>query len=464
MHSATIYKGPGRHTRPRPLFSFHTTGDKVMSDTNIIDKRSLPGQSTINRDRFKKRFHDQIKKSIDDSTKDGSVTDPKADGQDIHIKGTSEPRPRNAPGGITKRVYPGNKKGNDGFIKGDKIARPEGGGGSGGGAGIGDDEEDDFIFHVDRKEWLDYLLFDMELPNLVKQHLAKDSSVLRRVNAGITNNGPPPRLSISRTYRQAFPRQRVFQRKEKIALLASLKEELKKLLEEQEETRDKERIAELGKEIKALNRKLKAIPFFDPSLDMRYHTSKVEPAPIAQAVMFYIMDVSGSVSDAQKDLAFRFFYLLYLFIKRNYKRTEVVFLSHTTEAMEVSEEDFFHVRRSGGTLVSSALDLMKTIVKERYNPLEWNIYVAQASDGDNWESDNDKCQEYLNDILPLVQYFAFIQTLDIGYSENTSLWRMYKKVYIANQFPGVFEMKTVRQRGEIYPVFRELFKKKGVVK
>ena len=435
----------------------------MANDANIIDKRSQPGQSIINRDRFKKRYDETIKKAIEESFKKGNITDTKGDGLDIPVKGTNEPRPRHAPGGINKRVFPGNKKGDDGFTKGDKIARPSGGGGGGNQAGLGDDTEDDFIFHIDQQEFLDYVFADLELPNLIKRHLAKDANMKQRVNAGISTAGPPPRLSIPRTYQQAFPRQRVFKRKEKLLLLASLKEELKKLMEEPEEKRDTDRIAELEKKIAALSRKLKAIPFFDPSTDLRYHTSKFEPAPVAQAVMFCLMDVSGSMSENLKDLAKRFFYLLYLFMHRNYERVQVVFVSHTTEAMEVDGEEFFNGRRSGGTLVSSALDLMQKIVKERYNPAEWNIYVAQASDGDNWGEDLGNCQKALNNILPMVQYFAFIQTLELGYKENTPLWIMYKTIYDMNQFPGIFEMKTVRSRSDIFPVFRELFKKKGVI-
>ena len=434
----------------------------MANNANIVDKRSQPGQSIINRDRFKKRYDETIKKAVEDSFKKGNVTDVKDDGLDIPVKGTNEPRPRNMPGGINKKVLPGNKKGDDGFIKGDKITRPSGGGGSGNQAGIGDDGEDDFIFHIDQKEFLEYVFADLELPNLVKRHLAKDASLLQRVNAGISTAGPPPRLSIPRTYQQAFPRQRVFKRKEKLQLLASLKKELKELLKEPEETRNNEYLADLEKRITALSKKLKAIPFFDPSLDLRYHTSKFEPTPVAQAVMFCLMDVSGSMSENLKDLAKRFFYLLYLFMHRNYERVQIVFVSHTTEAMEVNEEEFFQGKRSGGTLVSSALTLMQKIVKERYNPEEWNIYVAQASDGDNWSEDLGNCQKELNAILPMVQYFAFIQTLELNTRENTSLWSMYKTIYDANKFSGIFEMKTVRSRSDIFPVFRELFKKKGV--
>ncbi|MCX6739052.1 MAG: YeaH/YhbH family protein [Candidatus Parcubacteria bacterium] len=433
--------------------------------SNIVDKRSLPGQSTINRDRFKKRYDEVIKKAVEDSFKTGDVTDKKGGGMDIPIKGTNEPRPRHSPGGINKRVFPGNKKGDDGFIKGDRIARPSGGaGGSGKKAGQGEDSEDDFMFHIDQKEFLDYVFADMELPNLVKRHLAKDAEQLQRVNAGISTVGPPPRLSIPRTYQQAYPRQRIFKRKEKIQMIKDLSKELEELLLVPEENRDTHRIEEIERFIEKLRRKLKAIPFFDPSLDLRYHTSKFEPTPVAQAVLFFLMDVSGSMDENLKDLAKRFFFLLYLFIHRNYERVRVVFIRHTTEAQEVTEKEFFYDKLTGGTLVSTALELTDEIIEKRYNPSEWNIYVAQASDGDNWMQDTDKCHKLLDKILSLAQYFAFIQTVSVGYPERTELWKMYRTVYDSHKFDGTFEMRTVRARSDIFPVFRELFKKKGVIK
>ena len=104
--------------------------------------------------------------------------------------------------------------------------------------------------------------------------------------------------------------------------------------------------------------------------------------------MFCLMDVSGSMDEERKDIAKRFFILLYLFLTRNYERIEVVFIRHHTIAKEVDEDEFFHSRESGGTVVSSALKLMQEIIRERYPLTEWNIYAAQASDGDNWDDDS----------------------------------------------------------------------------
>ena len=116
---------------------------------------------------------------------------------------------------------------------------------------------------------------------------------------------------------------------------------------------------------------------------MRYRRFEPQPKPVAQAVMFCLMDVSGSMTEHMKDLAKRFFALLYLFLKRRYKHVDIVFIRHTHEAREVDEETFFYSPETGGTVVSTALEEMARIVDDRYPPDDWNIYAAQASDGDN---------------------------------------------------------------------------------
>jgi len=429
----------------------------------IIDKRPLGGQSDINRDRFKKRYKGQIEKAVRDMVKDGSIADDHKGGADIPIKGTSEPHPRHGRGGIHKRVLPGNHD----FTRGDKIDRPQGGGGGGGSGkpGQGPDNEDDFLFHLDQEEIMKYFLDDLELPNMAKKHMTQDSDQLERVNAGIASDGPPPRLSIPLTYQRAYPRAHIFGR-------PKMKQELKKLLKERqalmagpEETRDQARVNELDKLITALRRKLRAIPFMDTS-ELRYHTSTFEPTPIAQAVMVCIMDVSGSMDEERKGLAKRFYKLLYLFLKRNYKKIQVVFIRHTTEAEEVDEEKFFYDKLNGGTTVSTGLKKGMEIIKARYNPNEWNVYVAQASDGENWGSDNVECKNALLELLTLVQYYAYmeVRTSSSYYSTlgMSDLWKLYQTVYETRKYAGIFEMRKVTSAGEIYPVFRELFKKRGV--
>ncbi|MGH8459266.1 MAG: DUF444 family protein, partial [Nevskiales bacterium] len=149
----------------------------------------------------------------------------------------------------------------------------------------------------------------------------------------------------------------------------------------------------------------------------------------------------------------RFFILLYLFLMRHYEKTDVVFIRHHTQATEVSEEEFFQSTESGGTVVSSALALMHQIIQARYSPNEWNIYGAQASDGDNWHQDSAKCRELLVEkLLPVSRYFAYIQVAE----ESQNLWEEYALV---REDYSHFAMQKIADASEIYPVFRELFKK-----
>ena len=203
-----------------------------------------------------------------------------------------------------------------------------------------------------------------------------------------------------------------------------------------------------------LRQRLKRVPFLDP-FDLRFRNRVREPLPTSKAVMFCLMDVSGSMDEARKDLAKRFFILLYLFLSRHYKQTDVIFIRHHTQAAEVTEDEFFHATESGGTVVSSALTLMHEIIRERYMGSEWNIYGAQASDGDNWQQDSSKCRELLDGkLLPLVRYFAYVQVAD----EDQNLWEEYTRVRDANTH---FAMQKIVTPAQIFPVFRDLFKKKS---
>ena len=126
--------------------------------------------------------------------------------------------------------------------------------------------------------------------------------------------------------------------------------------------------------------------------------------------MFCLMDVSGSMTEHMKDLAKRFYMLLYIFLTRRYKHVEIVFIRHTHEAKEVDEETFFHSPETGGTVVSTALDEMRGSSTERYPPADWNIYAAQASDGDNAPNDSEQTRRAAErDDLPACQYFAYLE-------------------------------------------------------
>jgi uncharacterized sporulation protein YeaH/YhbH (DUF444 family) len=276
------------------------------------------------------------------------------------------------------------------------------------------------------------------------------------VRAGYRSSGPPAALSIARTMRNSLSR-RIALGRPKPEEVAALKAEIEKL---DDEGGHDEKVAELRAELERKNRKMRLVPFIDP-FDVRFRRFDQVPKPVARAVMFCLMDVSGSMDEHMKDLAKRFYSLLYLFLKRRYKRVDVVFIRHTHEAKEVDEETFFHSRESGGTVVSTALEEMARIVQDRYPANQWNIYSAQASDGDNLPMDNQNTIALLKtSILPLCQYYAYLEVghaKDDGGGEASSLWRAYELVASSDERMA---MRKVSHRRDIYPVFRELFEAK----
>lgn len=221
--------------------------------------------------------------------------------------------------------------------------------------------------------------------------------------------------------------------------------------------------ASLKEQLAKANSKRKWVGFIDP-IDVRFNAFAEQPTPTSQAVMFCLMDVSGSMGEREKDLAKRFYMLLHLFLKRRYKKVDVVFIRHTHDAQEVTEHEFFYSRQSGGTIVSTALDKMLEIQRERYATADWNIYAAQASDGYTQSGDARHCVDMLNQlIMPLCQYYAYIEILDeremeVFASEDSGaeLWRAYRTV--AEEWDN-FATKRIAKPADIFPVFHELFKK-----
>lgn len=421
----------------------------------IIDRRlNSKKKSTVNRQRFLRRYRDHIKKAVSDAVDKRSITDiDKGEKISIPTRDIGEPLFQHGRGGVSERVLPGN----DQFSAGDHIQRPPGGSGQGaGGKGASDSGEgmDEFAFQITQEEFLDFMFEDLELPNLVKRQLAGiDEFELRR--AGISNEGSPGKVNIVRSLRSANSRRIALTSKKK-KRLAALRAELEEL-EAATDILSMERAKALSLEIAELEAKIKRVPWLD-DFDLKYNLHVKHPIPHSRAVMFCIMDVSGSMDQSTKDIAKRFFLLLYLFLQRNYERTEVVFIRHHTSAKEVSEEEFFYSRETGGTIVSSALQLMDEILQDRYPPSQWNIYGAQASDGDNWNDDSAVCYKLLTEkLLRKLQYFSYVE---ITSREHQALWHAYEKVL--SDFPNTFSMKQLVDSSDIYPVFRQLFQKKTV--
>ncbi len=421
----------------------------------IIDRRLAGKNKSIgNRERFMRRYKDQIREAVKRAVDGRGIRDLER-GEEVRIpkKDLSEPVFHHGQGGMREVVHPGNQD----YVRGDRIERPKGGQGGGSGKGQASDQgegEDDFSFALSKEEFMQVFFEDLALPHLVRTQLA-ETPEWKSHRAGFTSDGTPSNLHVVRSMRGAIGR--------RIAIGAGSRRDLREMQQQllalqqaaaQGDPQARAAIKPLEEEIAALRLRLQRIPFLDP-IDLRFRNRVRVPVPTSKAVMFCLMDVSGSMDEGRKELSKRFFILLYLFLTRHYEKIDIVFIRHHTQAQEVDEENFFHARETGGTVVSSALVLMEEIIRERYKPGEWNIYGAQASDGDNWHHDSGRCRELLADkLLPLCRYFAYVQVAE----EEQNLWEEYTQ--LTGTCPH-FAMRKATEASQIYPVFRDLFRKEG---
>ena len=422
----------------------------------IIDRRLAGKNKSIgNRERFLRRYKEKVKDAVKRAIDGRGIRDIER-GEDIRIpkKDISEPVFGHGSGGVRDVVHPGNRE----YVQGDRIEKPKGGqGGGGSGKGQASDSgegDDDFVFALSKEEFMQVFFEDLALPHLVRTQLAEVPE-WKSQRAGFSSDGTPNNLHVVRSMRGALGR--------RIALGAGKRRTLQELEDELAECRAalqagdavaEAHIKALVERIELLKGRIERIPYLDP-IDLRFRSRIKVPVPTSKAVMFCLMDVSGSMDEGRKELSKRFFILLYLFLTRHYEKIDLVFIRHHTQASEVDEQNFFHARETGGTVVSSALVLMEEIIRARYNPSEWNIYGAQASDGDNWHHDSGRCRELLSDkLLPLVRYFAYVQVAE----EEQNLWDEYTQLAGASKH---FAMRKATSADQIYPVFRDLFKKEG---
>ncbi len=419
---------------------------------HFIDRRlNGKNKSAVNRQRFLRRYKEQIKKAVSDAVTRRSIQDvDQGESVSIPSRDITEPQFHQGKGGHRELVHPGN----DRFVTGDNIDRPQGGGGGqGSGQGQAGDQgggEDEFVFEISKAEYLDLLFDDLELPNMQKTPISSMVEV-KTHRAGFTQNGVPAQINIIRSLQNSLAR--------RIALQAGKKRELHELEKEYDAAKalgaNATVLARMEADIQVLRQRIAAVPFID-TFDLRYNNFVKRVEPTSQAVMFCLMDVSGSMDQPTKEMAKRFYILLYLFLTRSYKNVEVVFIRHHTQAKEVNEHDFFYSQETGGTIVSSALQLMIEVMRDRYPASQWNIYAAQASDGDNWADDSPLCRQLLAEqIMPHVRYYSYIE---ITNRAHQSLWYQYETV--AREWPQ-FAMENIRKVEDIYPVFRELFRKQA---
>lgn len=432
----------------------------------IVDRRQNPsGRNFGNRQRFIERAKSRLRQAVKDNIRARSITDTTSN-ERVVIPSDDIQEPvfqRDVATGRRSGVLSGNRE----YQSGDRIPRPSGEGGGGGSKASEEGEgEDSFAFTLSRDEFLDLLFEDLALPDMLAKKL-KSVETTRTRRAGYTTSGPATRLNMVRSLRRSLVRRAALDRPG-AAAVEELERELARLETAEivpADGRDPQtRIAELQEALERARRKRAKVPFLDP-IDLRYNRVEPQPEPIAQAVMFCLMDVSASMDEDMKGLAKRFFMLLHLFLARHYEHVEVVFIRHTQRAEEVDEQTFFEGRQTGGTIVSTALEEMLRIAEQRYPADEYNIYVAQASDGDNLSRDVDICTRLLTEkILPMAQYMAYVEIMpqrerfSLSPRRESDLWQGYAPVADAN--PGL-AMRRIAEARDIFPVFRDLFRTEG---
>jgi len=418
--------------------------------TVIVDRRPQKGKSTGNRQRVLKRLEGALKAQVDklvarhklqESDQGAEVT--------IQRKDMAEPRlVLEQASGASARIIPGNDK----YRIGDKIeSNPPQGQGRGNGQGSGDgdaDQEDAFRFALSREEYLSLLFDDLELPALVRKDLLEiDESRFRR--GGVVRYGTPGTVCVTRTFKASIGRRIAAEAQHAEAL-----EEAEAALAAAEEAGDPERIRVAALEFDELRRRGGDIPFLDP-VDLRHRSLIEVQKPCTAAVMFCLMDVSASMDEQRKDLAKRFFTLLYLFLARKYKKVELIFIRHTDEAQEVDEDTFFNGTQTGSTKVRSALEKMNEIIAARYPASSYNIFGAQASDGDSFGTDSTESSAFLlSKLLPLSRYFVYAEVGNTPSQSATSLWSAYRAIESDH-----FNMASVSARNEVYPALAKLFQR-----
>jgi len=428
---------------------------------NVIDRRLNPsGKSLPNRQRFIRLAKSAIKDAVVRSIRERALGDVESkEVVNIPMKRIAEPHLRHASqGGDRDQVMPGNKE----FLRGDTLPKPKSGEGGHGQDGAPDGEgEDVFSFTLTSEEYLDVLFEELELPDLAKAKL-KDAKTVRYHRAGHTPSGNPTNLNLIRTMRHSLARRICLgrPRQEDLAALDAEIAELQAI--DPREGAIQARLEQCLEDRRHRHARTRRVAYIDP-VDLRYNRFEARPQPTAQAVMFCLMDVSGSMTEDMKDLAKRFFLLLNLFLNRQYEKVDLVFIRHTTEAREVDEETFFRSRETGGTVVSSALAEMRRIVEARYPVEDWNIYAAQASDGDNYSSDSARCKALLTgQILPICQYFAYVEVHDQRQAEifmsNQNVSDLWKD-YASCAARANFAMRRVFSKSDVFPVFHQLFAK-----
>jgi uncharacterized sporulation protein YeaH/YhbH (DUF444 family) len=443
--------------------------EKLPTTTYIfVDRRKTGGGKSIpNRQRLLRRIKDAIRQARPEEIDNGGVTSMGAGGRQhanpVKVTRASlhEPTLHYAPKTGKREIV---LIGNDEFERGDEFPLMGDDEGEQSVGGPGEEGEDDFIVNVSRDEFLDVFFEDCVLPDLQNSH-EKDLPEYQPKHAGFQKHGTPGQLSVKRSYKNAFAR--------KTVLTAPHRDELEELNEEYEKLlaalgsyvetahieRAHVRMDEIEQRIAELRQKISSVPFFE-DIDLRYTKKEKVLVKAAEAVFAMIMDISGSMDEPKKRMARKFFSLQYAFIKRKYPQTDLIFIAHTDEAEEMTEKEFFETRKSGGTIVSPAYELLHNIIRARYDARDTNIYLSQASDGDNWDSDNPAIIPALEEsgLLAKLRYMSYAQvgqSFAAGYGHPVTLWSVLTS--IANS-TNKLAMVKIDDESQVFEAFHKIYK------
>ena len=419
--------------------------EPIIINRSLVDK----DRSADNRTRFLNRYREIILQSVKARglANDISISDNKKTKIEVPSLTLQEPVFQYL--SKSTQIVPHNEY----FVKGDTflVLGYAQSSGRQGGQGTG---EDDFSFNLDESEFIDIIFDGCALPSFIKKR-TKDSNDFTNERAGYGRSGVPSRLSLIRSFNAASMR--------KIATKAVIKSEIEELEEELKTVDNEDQEFHIRTRIEHLEYKLEHLLFLD-TYDLRYVMHDMKKKPISSAVIFFVLDVSGSMNSQMKTLAKNLFYLIKLFIQHQYQRTEIVFVRHTDEAKEVSEQDFFNNRESGGTNIHSALNMVNNIIDERYNPDDYNIYLISSSDGDDWNPE-ESVKVLREKLLKKVQLYAYAEVSDPNYAVyggggmtgyTASLTRAFEK----NE---KVKIRSFSEDGEMLGVFYSIFRE-GVKK
>lgn len=303
--------------------------------------------------------------------------------------------------------------------RGDKISDGSQGSGKSGNKGAGNSPGDDiYETEITMEELMDYIIEDLELPNLDRKKYSEIITESAGRKRGYQRYGINPRLAKKKTV---------------IAKMARKQGKKRALLEE------------------GINTKISRFPFREE--DLRYYKVKKKPKKESNAVMIFIMDVSGSMDSSKKYLARSLFFVLSRFIRRKYNNIAFEFISHTTVAKRVNEYEFFHKAESGGTYISSGLNVALNLIAQKYPPEMWNIYPIYASDGDNWSEDNERAMKSVRDLCEVSNMFGYAELLPSTYS-TTMYYRFNKEINYKN-----FVSVIVKEKKDLWDALKIMLSK-----